>query len=254
MIFLDPTETQALDTLQPLDPHPLPHLEDRTGADMVLSLYPAPAHTGALCWKHVEKGAGYQLKRGADIVASVRDGRLMQQLVKMLEWWPSPWLVHVADVGTGQKGYGLYINGRDAGVGNYDIRAYISTVRSWQRAGGKWVTIPTGYDFLAWVKDELRRMERDEGERLVSRSRQDVKLYPLTEQEETLASLPGIGPTRAHALWESMKYPSLTAAITMLLSGDAECVSGIGKGIVAKTREFFGLAEGDVLMCERRGE
>ena len=252
MILLDPTERLVIDNLSSLSPTILPHLEDRTGADMVLSIWSAPAKTDALAWKHVERGAGYQLKRGVDIVGSVQDGRLMQQLVRMLDWWDAPWLVHVADVGAGQDNHHLYIDGRFASVGNYDIRAYVSTVRGWQRAGGKFVNVPRGYEFETWVQDELKRMERDREERLVCKTHRDVNLFALTDQEETLASLPGIGPAKAHALWESMHYPSLTAAITMLLSGDAVVVDGIGDGIVAKTREYFGLSEGDVLVCERR--
>ena len=252
MVLLDPTERLLIDNLSVLSPTILPGLEERTGADLALSIWDAPARTNALAWAHVDKGAGYQLKRGVDIVGSVKDGRLMSQLTRMLEWWQSPWLVHIADVGVSQEGHHLYIDGRYADRGNFDARAYVSTMRSWQRAGGKWITLPRGYSFIDWVRDELRRMERDRDERLVCRSSQDVKLYPLTPQEETLACFPKIGPAKAHALWESMVTPSLLSAITMLTSGMAEEVPGIGKGIVKLSREFLGMTEGDVLSVERR--
>jgi hypothetical protein len=65
----------------------LSSLEERTGADIVLSVWSAPATTDSLAWQHVRRGVGYQLKRGEDLVASIKDGRAMYQLSKMRKVW-----------------------------------------------------------------------------------------------------------------------------------------------------------------------
>lgn len=273
MIVIDPTERAHL-------PHAftlavaakcelgeivfLPGLESATGADMVLSIWDAPASTKTLRWEHVKRGVGIQLKRGTDLVSSVYDGRLINQLTRMLEWWDEPWLVHFCDVTFDGKDAALF----DDAAFTYSerppftYRAYTSAKRNWQRAGGYFIAIDPQYPFDRWVSEELERMRNDKDERLVGKGRQthkvedgrkkQVRLIPLTPEEETLASYPGIGPVKAHALWLALKKAgarqSLIQAEVWLTDGYCEqFVEGYGSKTTASARKHKGLQKGERL-------
>lgn len=255
MILFDPTErahlphafTLAVAAKCGLDEVVfLPGLESATGADMVLSIWDAPASTKTLRWEHVKRGVGIQLKRGTDLVSSVYDGRLINQLTRMLEWWDEPWLVHFCNA---------TFNGKDAALFDGDLftfserpaftyRAYTSAKRNWQRAGGYFISIDPQYPFDRWAGEELERMRDDKDERLVRRKQ--VHLVSLSKGEETLATFPKIGSTKAHAIWLALRKAgarqSLIQALVWLTDGYCEQhVDGIGSKITALARHHLGL-------------
>lgn len=257
MILFDPTErphlphtfTLAVSTHCDLDEIVfLPGLESATGADMVLSVWDAPGTTKTLRWEHVKRGVGIQLKRGTDLVSSVYDGRLINQLTRMLEWWDELWLVHFCNVTLGtnySKGNALFDEAPFTHSDRpFTYRAYLSTVRSWQRAGGYFIAIDPQYPFDRWVGEELERMRDDKDERLVRRKQ--VHLIPLSKGEETLATFPKIGSTKAHAIWAALKEAgarqSLIQALVWLTDGYCEqYVDGIGSKITQLARHHLGL-------------
>ena len=248
MLIIDPTEAPFLPhALMDLPHCTLGELELRTGADIVLSIWEAPVTTPALQWQHVRRGVGYQLKRGADLVSSIKDGRAVNQLARMREWWEECWCVHVAEAGYKFIGFDdVLFNDQRTG---FPYPAYLSAIRNWQRSGGLWLTLSPFYPFEQWVRDELNRMKRDTDHRIIRKPQ--TKLLPLTPQEETLATFPLLGPTRAHALWEYLGGPdydqTLTQALVWLSDGFAERVEGIGKGVTKRGRGHLGLREGENL-------
>jgi len=209
----------------------------------VLSTWSAPVSTDSLAWQHVQRGVGYQIKRGADLVASIKDGRAMYQLSKMLETWEECWGVFVGKIDAFQRDtWHLSIDERDA---RFTYPAYISHVRNWQRAGGKWLPLDPNYPFEQWVEDELQRLGTSATERTLRKP--SLSLIPLSPAEETLATFPLLGPQRARALWNYLPLnlidQTLTQALVYLSDGWATRVEGIGKGVVEAARRHLGLKE-----------
>ena len=104
--FIDPSETRK-GTKMPVDAQEifieLPGLEERTGADFLLSSLQMPAANDALLRRHCEAGILVQRKSGLDLPSSIIDGRLSHSLGKMLEWCKRPWLLIVGNL-TEQSG------------------------------------------------------------------------------------------------------------------------------------------------------
>jgi len=226
-------------------------LELKTGADFVLSVWDAPTDNEALIWQHIRRGLGVQLKRGLDLVASVYDRRLINQLHRMLAYWDDPQLLHHCTVGQ-RDGVALFNGNKSRGKRKFTYKAYQSTIRAWQRCGGYVVNLDSGYSLLQWMQDEMERMRDDIDERLI-RNKQ-VRLVSLTSQEETLATFPGIGPTRAHDLWLALPQhharQTLLQALCWMTDGYVVAVKGWGKGLVKKSRKHLGVEEGERLWVE----
>lgn len=257
MLIIDPNDAPFLPSACLDLPHcVLPGLEDATGVDIVLSTWQAPISTPTLQWQHVKRGVGYQLKRGTDLIHSIQDGRIMSQLTRMQGYWEDGewWLVHIADVGA--LPHTPSDVSMDGGMTDFSYISYLSAIRNWQRAGGLWLTLSPNYPFERWVQDELIRMERDQDSRLIRKP--FTRLLPLTPQEETLATFPLLGPTRAHALWMELAKvnaaQNLTQALVWLSDGFAERVEGIGKGVTRAVREHLGLKEEENLAIAFNGD
>ena len=241
--IIDPTEIRYVGPYLGQLPWAALPIEDATGADIVLSSWEAPANTPPLAWEHVKRGQGYQLKRGMDLPASVFDGRLMSQLVRMRKWWEMPWAVHVAEVSRAVDGETVINNEVQHGR-RYSFKGYVSTVRNWQRAGGGWLTIPEAH-FGEWLEYELKRLENDRSERIIYRA--PVKLLPLSDEEETLTTLPRVGPAVAHQLWTSLDDPTLIGALAMLADGTAADLPGIGAKTCQGVAKYLGMRDGERL-------
>jgi hypothetical protein len=112
-----------------------------------------------------------------------------------------------------------------------------------------WLQVAPDFPFEQWVEDELKRLSTDATDRLLRKPQ--VSLLPLTPQEETLATFPMLGPTRARSIWNAMKaYDSdqtLTQALVWLSDGFVTKVEGIGKGVVKAARRHLGLKEHEEL-------
>jgi hypothetical protein len=248
LILFDPTESPNISPALSLKVTFVPNLEERTGADFVLSTWDAPVNNDALLWQHVERGVGFQLKRGDDLVASIFDRRMIFQLERMLKWWTGPWLLHHAEIEV--KDGDLYLDGRKTKI---SYSAYLSTLRSWQRCGGSVLQLDGSVELSNWIDDELERMASDKGTRVIGKKQE--KLLPLTPEEETLATFPGVGPMRAHALWEALPEhgarQSLLQALVWMTDGYVTNVSGFGRGIERAARTHLGVQEGERLWIEQ---
>jgi hypothetical protein len=239
VILIDPSEAPHLPSALMSLPHKvLSSLEDATGADIVLSTWSAPVTTDSLAWQHVRRGVGYQLKRGEDLVASIKDGRAMYQLAKMRKTWDECWGVFVGGGLRDWKGELVL------GEGFFSYKSYLSHIRNWQRAGGMWLTLDPLYPFAQWVQDELQRMEHSPVRIL---RKPQVHLIPLSPQEETLASFPLVGPNRAKVIWNGLIEhgcdQTLTQALVNLSDGFLERLDGIGSGVTKAARRHLGLRE-----------
>ena len=96
-VFVDPTELRPGSRLPPAVAavaEPLPQLEARTGADLLLSRLPIPISSDSLLKRHCEEGLLAQLKRWSDLQNAITtEQRLFREIFEMRNWTPRPWLV-----------------------------------------------------------------------------------------------------------------------------------------------------------------
>jgi hypothetical protein len=109
MIFIDPSELRETSNLKKYLadlPHlPLPDLEARTGADVMVSPsgLPRPVNDKLLAINIQQGAVLIQIKFGQDIASSIVDGRLVEALSRMLKSKAQTWQAVLCFIG--QLGY-----------------------------------------------------------------------------------------------------------------------------------------------------
>lgn len=96
-VFVDPTElgqhSQLPQAVQKVA-KPLAQLEERTGADLLLSIVGLPAASDTLLARHCESGMLIQLKRWNDLQSAINtEQRLFYEVKRMRDWCSLAWLV-----------------------------------------------------------------------------------------------------------------------------------------------------------------
>lgn len=171
-------------------------------------------------------------KEPLDLLASIADGRLFNQCLEMrLE---SDWAYILI---TGPLDY--TVQGKVLGTG-WDIRAVWGALLTVQELG---VSVVFGFDLpadLLWLAGRKRTKH-------IIQPR--LEALPMPDDQRVLASLPGIGPSRAGEL---LAERNLRDALLCLL--DPGCaVKGIGPKTKENVRQLFGLAPGDKI-TRQKGE
>lgn len=233
-----------------------PVLENYTGADCMISKLDIPASKIALLREHItHRALLVQIKVGADYPSSFGN-RLHMSQAKMKEASASPqqrWLLTVG-VFT-EAGGELCVNGRSASKlipgQHYTYKAASTASRSWQLRGGCYHNCYNGEKLVEWLKEteewlcgkhpEVVYATPDLPELFETDENDPFQmLRRITDGRLTLSTLPGIGSEKAQALWE-LSGGDLAVAIDYLL-GNYELVkgNGVGKGIRAKVKQFFG--------------
>lgn len=240
MILIDPSELREESRLPArilTQTTLLPGLEERTGADILLSPLSMPATSDYLLRQHCEAGALVQRKSGLDLTGSITSGRLTSQLQKMLEWNSKPWLVVCATI-TADKDTGVAVID---GHSSLAFNAVTGAFDFWQLRGG-YLTILPGDEYLTgWIGnmlDRLRALQQEPVKRVFQRQPAQVLLPP--DQSSTLATLPGIGQEKASTLIATGE--TLAWLLTFLCDETMEVkLPGIGPGTIRKVREWMGL-------------
>jgi len=166
-------------------------VEEITGADFIISPLSIP-FVPALIHRHARAGLCVQRKEVSDLVASISDGRLWLQLLRLLEISDLIYLLIIGDIKCDKMGNAV-VDGRDTQM---KYQAIVSTIERWQLRGGyvTWLSRETLISHWAemWHNALIDRESNDGKfpDRVVRKPLQ--LLYPIPEVQKTLLTLPGI--------------------------------------------------------------
>lgn len=245
--FIDPSETRK-GTKMPVDAQEifieLPGLEERTGADFLLSSLQMPAANDALLRRHCEAGILVQRKSGLDLPSSIIDGRLSHSLGKMLEWCKRPWLLIVGNL-TEQSGK-VSVGGSPSNLTYGQVIAAVD----WYQMRGGFVTILEDADKVyIWCLEQQERLIKVLGsptKEIHERMPDQVLTWPPRPWVRTLRTLPGIDIKLGDLIAE--QSGSLAAALINLtshywLTEAGARPHGIGEKTIRRVRNYMGMRE-----------
>lgn len=262
MIAIDPTETTTASRCPPIPTAlPYPTLETDTGADIIISPLSIPV-TSALLNRHLNAGALLiQRKSGADLPASITDGRLYRSLAKMRSlgvrqfqcvllttgyYWPGrngKTLIVTPNLTTGKLAKQHYPH--------ITYTSIPSAIESWTWLGGVHYSLTCDAEIPGWILNTERRLKQKVNQ---GGARElwpvPLELYdppadddPLQESilvtgwRALLSSFKGAGPSRVNSLNASMiqhNIPStLIDALVWIIIAPDDTIPGWGQ----KTRE-----------------
>ena len=275
-IFADPTELREGSTL-PKDvaavATPLPGLEEKTGADLLVSILDAPALSDTLLKRHCEYGALVQNKRWLDLQSSITDKRLFYDILKMREWCPFPYLAIsgvpfdfngkavIGELKSVRQLPNKLVEGKLIATIEADVlgregisyNALMGALSAWRYYGGYVEFLADNNHLLKWLQQQagaLQDIKDGKVTELMPRS----KWRDITGPSKVawLASLfDGIGQKTARAIFDKVGEltndpdPSLYKALTYVTDYSATCIPGITTERIAGWREFLGLHAGE---------
>ncbi len=267
-IFADPNELREGSTL-PKDvaavATPLPGLEEKTGADLLVSILDAPALSDTLLKRHCEYGALIQLKRLNDLQSSITDQRLFYDILKMREWSPFPWLVVsgvmlsrngkaiIGKVTSGDVDASEVVTATITGRIGLNYNAVDAALDAFAYYGGYIKHLPDDTLLLPWLNRQAAALQ-DIKDGKITELMPRSKWRDITGPSKVawLASLfDGIGQKTARAVFDRVGEltndpdPSLYKALAYVTDYSATCIPGITQERVAGWREFVGLRDGD---------
>lgn len=261
-IFIDPTEAgpnSRLPANVAQRAEVLPGLEERTGADMLISILSIPASSDTLLRKHCESGALVQLKRWDDLQSAITtEQRLFHEVQAMTSWSQMAWLVVSGVVfpvndrcAVGKiEGVKLLRNniarvtarGRQA----LSYNSVLGALVAWRACGGYVEFLADNDRLLDWCQVIVTMLEA---------AGEAIELTPRTVLRELKEPGPvawmaglfkGIGRKTAQAVFAHLKEQygqpaTLYEAISYVTSYRAADIPGITKERVAEWRHLLGL-------------
>lgn len=216
-------------------------VEETTGADFVITPLSIPSSNPALIRRHARAGLCVQRKDIGDLLASIKDGRLWTQMVRLLEVTDTPWLLVIGDLKCDRMGNAV-VDGRDTEM---KYGAMITTLDHWQMRGGyvTWLSRDTLISNWAtmWHSALLER-DKNGGEYPIKVVRKPLQLlYPLPDIVKSLLTLPGVGEEKARAIYDltltKTDQPTLMDCLNVLSD---ERIDGIGKTIRDRCMDYIG--------------
>ena len=262
-IFADPTELGSNSKL-PKDvvaaSTPLPGLEAKTGADLLVSVLSIPASSDMLLERHLQNGMLVQLKRHNDLQSSITDGRLFHEILKMREHCALPWLVVtglitefedyavIGEIESQREMANKMVNIQATGRRGLSYSAVNAALVAWRYFGGYVEMLPSDDLLLSWLERQAKAVQ----DILDGKA---TELYPRTPQRELcgpsrvtwLAMLfEGIGQRTAEKIYERLdnikgEPATLFEAIQYATTYVATEIAGITTERITKWREHLGL-------------
>lgn len=266
-IFIDPTESRQGTNLPQkiIDiSKPLPGLESKTGADILVSPLSLPATTNSLLERHCESGMLIQRKHLMDFPSSVVDNRLTHSLMKMLDCSPNSILAIIGyifhlDDGTGImaestniKGYGSKQIVTCEGRKTLHHNALYGAIDWYELRGGYVRMFADNDSFVMWLAkrlDFLRAIEKLEDGDITKRV-QRQKIVSQNATSALLEILPGIGGIRARELIAKFQqdnngqFPSFIEMLYWLIDEKTELPTNIPGNIKERVSKYTGLWHG----------
>jgi hypothetical protein len=237
-------------------------LEERTGADLLLSSLPLPFVPGTL-ERHCESGFLVQLKRWADVQTSIvsDDNRFFRSLFKMQRFTSYPWLIvtgvpfkdEMAKVVVGKVSSSTRRGGNSTAVvtgrPGISYAAYLGAIGAWQLRGGYYMTVQSEEDMTWWLNRMGELLDEDAIHELKPRPAYQELRGP-TRVSWLSALFHGIGPATSRKIWDyldsvyihnSTKEPALIDAISFCTSSEAAEIPGITPEMIEDWRDILGL-------------
>jgi len=175
-------------------------------------------------------------KTVSDLLGSISDGRLFNQVAKMRKLSPWCYVIITGALIWEQDTGKLIVGYKTTG---WDMSAVYGALLTVQELGVGVVFCANDDDFCPCV------------ERLAKRKREDIHIHPvrqphiLSAGDKLLASLPGIGYEKVKALLDYCGTPAW--ALNYLTTLGKDSVPGIGDGIKRAVRKTLELKDGEEL-------
>jgi hypothetical protein len=276
VIFIDPSELRETSNLKKYLadlPHlPLPDLEARTGADVMVSPsgLPRPVNDKLLAINIQQGAILIQVKFGQDIASSIVDGRLVEALSRMLKSRAQTWqavLLYIGQLGYDSTQGMATIDGQlSLAEPPLTWNAVQAALMIWVKRGGSLdMPLPSGecvpmylathqkqLDLIKDGKDTrliwptkpafYNEMETEAGTTLLEQWKAAQKVERIEDIRVLLCAIPdaNIGPERATATLEYMRengYREDFSGFMQLLDDNKFIkVPGIGKKIDSNAR------------------
>lgn len=274
MIAITATELRSASTM----PHvegaiAVDKLEEMTGADIIISALDMPCKKLGQIKEHLAEGACLiQLKRGADLAASIMDRRLMLSLCRMRELTGNShqrWLITTGILTDKENDDSAWFDGVPLstlapGLGRIGYRACCTALRHWQMRGGRYLNVPRLPSLPVALKDfeqDLYKISTNplleiypDSPNMVEES--DDPLQPVVRIKDwrlLIAALKGgIGPGIAYELYKRCRKHG-GWALDELTDPDPkrERTKGITMRIVNEFRQKFRLEDDEMITVEK---
>ncbi len=253
-VYIDPSELKSSSKLAKcidgsMPYQPLPGFEERTGADVMISISSAPKpSTDFLLSLQIKRGALLvQLKFGHDLISSLLDGRYKASQQKMIATgahYTQIVLLFIGVVSEHKNSNELMINGqlaRDINplAKNLTYSHYLTQRSLWAKRGGVFETIATSHKLVVWIESATKAMEecRRYPVRNVWESRQ--KLVLVDDWRNMLLSLPGLGEVKIMAIYDRLEDKSWHGFEASLKDDTLLDVPGIGSGTIENIKQYL---------------
>lgn len=294
MIYLDNSETRNTSSLPIISGAvTCSELESICGADILISPLKMPCTTTALIHKHIAAGALLvQRKSGGDLPHSI-GSRILSSLARMRSTGAHQWQcillstgIFIPNTATGNVWVGKLAeqNGQPSILWQevkWAYKALATELRRYTLRGGTYIPLTCDEEIPGWCKQaeaDLIALRKDNCKELWPDAKDyppdppldnDVlqELRPVTDGRTVIASLKGVGPVRANALWDAIKcykrdsaYPEPTIGEALLWASAQDPkiyklphVQGWGKGTRFAVRRQLGLMDGTDIACIDNG-
>ncbi len=248
-ILCDPTEVRYLSAEGKAQCRSVTGLEERTGADFLVSTLELPIVSTETLMQHCREGILIQRKTMPDLITSIRDGRLMRSLHRMLDSGPLHWLAITGQVSIDSKTGNAVMADSIATIA---YMAYAGALDWYQLRGGHVAYHPQEGALIPWMmswKKKLKTLKEQPVKTLLPRKPRQLLVGP--DLAGILAAIfPEIGPVKAKAVVDIAKgeqqgnnSPTLLNAIAILTDWEYP-IKGVTPRIRKRIRDTFGLPGG----------
>ncbi len=256
MIIIDQSELRSNSTMPNIAGSVAsPNLEERTGADFMISPLQMPIGTDALLKKHIEEGALLiQRKHGRDLSASIRDGRLNSSLAKMHDWTHRPAQCVLLFTGflTSSSGGKAVVSKQQTSLPYWTV---MGAIEKWKDRGGSYTQLSQPTLLEEWANRRMQHLKeyQVQGIREIWPTKPVVQaknflqtLVPVSDARVLLATLPGIGEKTANLLWKAFNGNIINALCWLTMPHHKKYpkspkIKGIGHKTIENVRKYFQL-------------
>lgn len=256
MIFVEPNELKS-GLYDGIPYTTCDHLEEWTGADLMISARTFPVNTEALVRLHVKSGAVLvQRKSGMDLVSSF-GYRLNSSLERMRSFGAYQSQCVLLFIGSMEENTDgkVVINGYTS---DYTMANIIGAFEGWIERGGIYSTIPNGY-FEKWlaIKDYHLGIYLRKKIHYIYPEPPIQQLEKIDDWRYTVAAIPSIGPVKANAVYDALAQTiydnNLLNALVWLTDGEHK-INGIGKETIRSVRQWVGIPDGWNISLDWKGD
>jgi ERCC4-type nuclease len=251
-LFADPGELKRdskfikCEGIKELKPISLPGLEERTGADIMVSPFNLPNPINDFLLKmHLDEGALLvQLKFSFDLIASIIDGRYKASQAKMLATGANPNQIILCYIGlaTLRPPDQLIINGQYPrnvvpAAKNIKFETFYKQRLLWAKRGGVFEQISLLEELATWIKSAAKVAFNEPANKQVWKPKQE--LFLVDDWRNILVNLPGLGEKKTQDVYDWLSDKSFYGFMAALEDESLVNVPGIGSGTIEKIQKYL---------------